>query len=65
MFLCLQVFFGSFTDAPDGFSQEMQEITISPGFEYWYNKTVCIKGRLFLSKTLIKAGCTIYTGYRF
>ncbi|VAW29334.1 hypothetical protein MNBD_BACTEROID06-1194, partial [hydrothermal vent metagenome] len=29
--------FGSFSDAPDGFSEEMQEIMISFGAEYWYN----------------------------
>lgn len=29
--------FGSFADAPDGFSEEMQEIMISVGTEYWYN----------------------------
>lgn len=28
--------FSSFGDAPDGFSEEMQEITISTGIEYWY-----------------------------
>ena len=31
--------FGSFTDAPDGFSEEMQEIMIAFGGEYWYNNT--------------------------
>lgn len=31
--------FGSFTDAPDGFSEEMQEIMIAFGTEYWYNNT--------------------------
>lgn len=30
--------FGSFSDAPDGFSEEMQEIMISLGAEYWYNQ---------------------------
>lgn len=29
--------FGSFGDAPDGFSEEMKEITMSLGLEYWYN----------------------------
>lgn len=29
--------FGSFTDAPNGFSEEMKEINISFGAEYWYN----------------------------
>lgn len=31
--------FGSFADAPDGFPEEMQEIMISLGAEYWYNNT--------------------------
>jgi hypothetical protein len=35
--------FASFTDAPNGFSQEMQEITISPGLEYWYNKQFAVR----------------------
>ena len=28
--------FGSFGDAPDGFSEELQEIALSVGTEYWY-----------------------------
>lgn len=28
--------FGSFSDAPDGFREELQEIMISTGIEYWY-----------------------------
>jgi hypothetical protein len=35
--------FQSFSDAPNGFSQEMQEITISPGLEYWYNKQFALR----------------------
>ena len=31
--------FGSFGDAPNGFSEEMQEIMIALGAEYWYNNT--------------------------
>ncbi len=31
--------FGSFADAPDGFSEEMSEIMIAAGVEYWYNET--------------------------
>jgi len=30
--------FGSFTDAPGGFSEEMREISFCWGAEYWYNK---------------------------
>lgn len=29
--------FGSFSDAPDGFSEEIKEIMTSAGIEYWYN----------------------------
>ena len=29
--------FGSFSDARGGFAEEMREITISSGMEYWYN----------------------------
>lgn len=28
--------FSSFTDAPDGFSEEMKEIIVNTGVEYWY-----------------------------
>ncbi len=31
--------FGSFSDAPNGFKEEMQEVMTSVGIEYWYNKT--------------------------
>lgn len=36
--------FGSLGDAPGGFSEEIREIMISSGVEYWYNKTFA--GRL-------------------
>lgn len=36
--------FGSFSDAPGGAKEEMQEIMTSAGIEYWYNKTFA--GRL-------------------
>ena len=35
--------FGSFADAPGGFKGEMQEISISPGLEYWYNQLFAIR----------------------
>ena len=31
--------FGSFSDAPGGWQEELSEITISGGVEYWYNNT--------------------------
>ncbi|MGK7391316.1 MAG: type IX secretion system outer membrane channel protein PorV [Candidatus Cyclobacteriaceae bacterium M2_1C_046] len=31
--------FGSFSDAPNGFSEEIKEVTVGGGAEYWYNET--------------------------
>lgn len=31
--------FGSFTDAPDGFKEEIKEVIVNAGVEYWYNNT--------------------------
>ncbi|GAA4097798.1 type IX secretion system outer membrane channel protein PorV [Mucilaginibacter panaciglaebae] len=39
--------FGSFTDAPGGFSEEIKEITFSPGFEYLYNQQFAIRAGYF------------------
>ncbi len=39
--------FGSFTDAPDGFSEELQEIMYSVGVEYWYNDLFALRGGYF------------------
>lgn len=35
--------FQSFGDAPGGFSEEMKEISLSPGAEYWYNNQFAIR----------------------
>ena len=35
--------FGSFADAPGGFSEELQEITLSTGIEYWYNDQFAVR----------------------
>lgn len=35
----LEGIFGSFSDAQGGAAEELREITISAGVEYWYNKT--------------------------
>lgn len=37
----------SFYDAPDGFSEEMHEITISLGLEYWYRDQFAIRAGYF------------------
>lgn len=39
--------FGSFSDAPGGFSEEMQEISYSAGLEYWYNKQFALRTGYF------------------
>lgn len=35
--------FGSFSDAPDGFKEELREFNISAGMEYWYNKLLALR----------------------
>ena len=39
--------FGSFADAPGGFSEELQEITLSTGVEYWYNDQFAVRAGYF------------------
>ncbi len=39
--------FGSFSDAPNGFSEEVQEVSVSAGVEYWYNNIFAIRGGYF------------------
>ena len=39
--------FGSFTDAPGGFSEELKEISYAPAVEYWYNKQFALRAGYF------------------
>ncbi|QIP11312.1 type IX secretion system outer membrane channel protein PorV [Spirosoma aureum] len=39
--------FGSFADAPGGFSEELREFTISTGVEYWYNEQFAVRAGYF------------------
>jgi hypothetical protein len=39
--------FGSFSDAPGGFSEELNEISFSLGTEYWYNKQFALRSGYF------------------
>ena len=39
--------FSSFSDAPDGFSEELKEFQISAGAEYWYNNQFAIRAGYF------------------
>lgn len=43
----LRGMFGSFSDAPDGFSEELQEFMISAGVEYWYNDLFAVRTGYF------------------
>lgn len=35
--------FGSFSDAPDGFSEEIREVNLSLGTEYWYRDVFAVR----------------------
>ena len=39
--------FKSFSDAPGGFKEELQEINLSVGVEYWYNKQFAVRAGYF------------------
>ncbi|MBC7923134.1 MAG: type IX secretion system outer membrane channel protein PorV, partial [Ferruginibacter sp.] len=39
--------FGSFSDAPGGISEELQELSLSAGLEYWYNDFFAVRGGYF------------------
>ncbi|MDF2433718.1 MAG: hypothetical protein JWP44_3349 [Mucilaginibacter sp.] len=39
--------FSSFTSAPNGFSEQLQEITLSPAIEYWYNQLFAVRAGYF------------------
>lgn len=39
--------FGSFSDAPAGFKEELREINISTGMEYYYNKQFAVRAGYF------------------
>lgn len=40
--------FGSFTDAPNGFSEEIREFMLSFGTEYWYRDMFAVRAGYFL-----------------
>lgn len=39
--------FGSFSDAPNGFNEELHELTYSVGMEYWYDKQFAVRAGYF------------------
>ena len=38
---------GSFSDAPGGFKEELREINLSTGLEYWYNDLLAVRAGYF------------------
>ncbi|MFT7032382.1 MAG: hypothetical protein ACJA2S_000881 [Cyclobacteriaceae bacterium] len=59
--------FGSFADAPDGFSEELKEFTISAGMEYWYRDVFAARAGYF-HETDKKGGrkyLTVGMGFRY
>jgi hypothetical protein len=40
--------FTSFADAPGGFSEELREVNLSTGLEYWYNNLFAARAGIFL-----------------
>ncbi len=44
--------FGSFADAPGGFSEELKEIMISTGVEYWYTDFLAARAGYFYESNL-------------
>jgi len=59
--------FGSFSDAPGGFSEELKEIGISSGVEYWYNKQFALRAG-YLYQNPAKGGLhyvTLGTGFKY
>jgi hypothetical protein len=47
-----EAIFGSFSDAPDGFAEELREITYSIGAEYWYDNQFAVRLGYFYENPL-------------
>ncbi len=59
--------FGSFGDAPGGFNEEMKEISVSTGIEYWYRDIFAARAGYFYEH-LDKGGrkyITVGLGFRY
>ncbi len=57
--------FGSFADADGGFSEEMKEITISTGLEYWYRENFSFRTGYFHESEIKGARQYITAGLGF
>jgi len=59
--------FSSFGDAPGGFSEEIKEITIGVGVEYWYDKMIALRTGYF-HESFAKGGrknLSVGLGFRY
>jgi hypothetical protein len=52
--------FSSFSDAPNGFDEELKEISISTGLEYWYDKQFAVRAGYF-TESRIKGDRRFFT----
>jgi hypothetical protein len=59
--------FNSFTDAPDGFSEELKEITYSLGAEYWYEDSFAFRLGYFHESEVkgFRQFVTLGAGFRY
>lgn len=57
--------FGSFSDAPDGFKEELREVTLSTGIEYWYNNFFALRGGYFMESNAKGGNKYVTTGLGF
>ncbi len=57
--------FGSFSDAPDGFQEELREVTLSTGLEYWYNDFFALRGGYFMESNAKGGRKYVTTGLGF
>ena len=63
----LEGMFGSFGDAPAGFREEVREISIASGVEYWYNQVFAVRTGYFYEH-FTKGGRQYFTagvGFRY
>ncbi|MFB0948065.1 MAG: PorV/PorQ family protein, partial [Spirosomataceae bacterium] len=56
----MQAIFSSFSDAPDGFSEELREFNISAGVEYMYENLLALRGGYFF-EPISKGGRKYFT----
>jgi len=57
--------FGSFSDAPDGFQEELREVTLSTGIEYWYNNFFALRAGYFMESNAKGGNKYVTTGLGF